>query len=63
MTTELQRPGGVPGLAEFLHKIQEIQDIAVNSLNTKRTSSLEKSLNEKYVHIPGYIRKVGPFIY
>ena len=27
--------------------------IAVNSLNTKRTSSLEKSLSENYTHIPG----------
>ena len=28
-------------------------NITVNSLNTKRTSSLEKSLSEKYVNIPG----------
>ena len=28
-------------------------NIIVNSCNTKRISSLEKSLNEKYVHIPG----------
>ena len=34
--------------------------MAVNSLNTKRTSSLEKSLSENYVHIPGY-QKSGPF--
>ena len=28
-------------------------NITVNSCNTKRISSLEKSLSEKYVHIPG----------
>ena len=28
-------------------------NISVNSCNTKRISSLEKSLSEKYVHIPG----------
>ena len=33
--------------------------MAVNSLNTK----IEKSLREKYSHIPGYNRKVGFFIY
>ena len=38
-------------------------NIAVNSLSTKRTSSLENSLNEKYVLVPRYIRKVGVFIY
>ena len=32
-------------------------NIAVNSLNTKRTSSLEKSLSEKYVNIPQSSRK------
>ena len=35
-------------------------NIAVNSLNTKRTSTLEKSLSEKYVHIPG-CQKSGAF--
>ena len=47
-------------------------NITVNSCNTKRISSLEKSLSEKYVHIPGCqkkwgphreSRKTGPFIY
>ena len=43
------------------------------SLNTRRTSSFEKSLSEKYVHIPGCqknggsfkqeSRKIGSFIY
>ena len=32
---------------------------AVNSCNTKRISSLEKSLSEKYVHIPGCQKKWG----
>ena len=35
-------------------------NITVNSLNTKRTSSLEKSLSEKYVKIPG-CQKNGAF--
>ena len=35
-------------------------NITVNSLNTKRTSSLEKSLSEKYVNIPG-CQKNGAF--
>ena len=35
-------------------------NIAVNSLNTKRTSSLEKYLSEKYTHIPG-CQKSGAF--
>ena len=34
--------------------------ITVNSYNTKRISSLEKSLSEKYVHIPG-CQKNGAF--
>ena len=34
--------------------------MAVNSLNTKRTSILEKSLSKKYVHIPG-CQKSGAF--
>ena len=47
-------------------------NITVNSCNTKRISSLEKSLSEKYVHMPGCqktgpftqeSRKIGPFIY
>ena len=46
--------------------------ITVNSCNTKRISSLEKSLRENYVHIPGCqkngafhigTQKIGPFIY
>ena len=37
-----------------------LTNIAVNSLNTKRTSSLEKSLSEKYVPIPG-CQKSGAF--
>ena len=28
-------------------------------MSTKRTSSLEKFLNERYVYVPGYNRKVG----
>ena len=36
--------------------------IAVNSLNTKRTSSPDKSLSEIYTHIPG-CQKVGPVKY
>ena len=35
-------------------------NIIVNSCNTKRISSLEKSLSEKYVHIPG-CQKNGTF--
>ena len=35
-------------------------NIIVNSCNTKRISSLEKSLSEKYVHIPG-CQKNGAF--
>ena len=35
-------------------------NITVNSCNTKRISSLEKSLSEKYVHIPG-CQKNGDF--
>ena len=35
-------------------------NITVNSCNTKRISSLEKSLSEKYVHIPG-CQKNGVF--
>ena len=35
-------------------------NITVNSYNTKRISSLEKSLSEKYVHIPG-CEKNGAF--
>ena len=35
-------------------------NIIVNSCNTKRISSLEKSLNDKYVHIPG-CQKNGAF--
>ena len=35
-------------------------NITVNSYNTKRISSLEKSLSEKYVHIPG-CQKNGAF--
>ena len=35
-------------------------NITVNSCNTKRISSLEKSLSEKYVHIPG-CQKNGAF--
>ena len=35
-------------------------NITVNSCNTKRISSLEKSLSEKYVHIPG-CQKIGSF--
>ena len=35
-------------------------NIKVNSCNTKRISSLEKSLSEKYVHIPG-CQKNGAF--
>ena len=35
-------------------------NITVNSCNTKRISSLEKSLSEKYVHIPG-CEKNGAF--
>ena len=48
-------------------------NITVNSCNTKRISSLEKSLSEKYVHISRMSkkwglshresRKTGPFIY
>ena len=34
--------------------------VTVNSCNTKRISSLEKSLSEKYVHIPG-CQKNGAF--
>ena len=34
--------------------------MTVNSCNTKRISSLEKSLSEKYVHIPG-CQKNGAF--
>ena len=34
--------------------------MTVNSLNTKRTSNLEKSLSEKYMHIPG-CQKSGAF--
>ena len=37
-----------------------ITNITVNSCNTKRISSLEKSLSEKHVHIPG-CQKNGPF--
>ena len=36
------------------------QNITVNSCNTKRISSLKKSLTEKYVHIPG-CQKNGAF--
>ena len=35
-------------------------NITVSSYNTKRISSLEKSLSEKYVHIPG-CQKNGAF--
>ena len=35
-------------------------NIIVNSCNTKRISSLEKSLSEKYVHVPG-CQKNGAF--
>ena len=35
-------------------------NITVNSCNTKRISSLEKSLSEKHVHIPG-CQKNGTF--
>ena len=35
-------------------------NITVNSCNTKRISSLEKSLSEKFVHIPG-CQKNGTF--
>ena len=35
-------------------------NIIVNSCNTKRISSLEKSLSEKYVHLPG-CQKNGAF--
>ena len=35
-------------------------NITVNSCNTKRISSVEKSLSEKYVHIPG-CQKNGAF--
>ena len=34
------------------HLLLVVRQISVNSLNTKRTSSLEKSLSEKYVYIP-----------
>ena len=36
------------------------KNIAINSLNTKRTSSVKKSPSEKYVHIPG-CQKSGAF--
>ena len=42
------------------HLLLVVRQISVNSLNTKRTSSLEKSLSEKYVHIPG-CQKNGAF--
>ena len=35
------------------HFLLVITQISVNSYNTKMISSLEKSLSEKYVHIPG----------
>ena len=34
-------------------------NITVNSCNTKRISSLKKSLSEKYVHIPGCQKNVA----
>ena len=37
-----------------------LANIVVNSLNIKRTNSLEKSLSKKYVHIPG-CQKSGAF--
>ena len=40
--------------------VRQISQSIVNSLNTKRTSSLEKSLSEKYMHIPG-CQKNGTF--
>ena len=46
---------------EFLYPFAGCQtNIIVSSLNTKRTSSLEKSLSEKYVNIPG-CQKNGAF--
>ena len=42
------------------HFLLVVGQISVNSCNTKRTSSLEKSLSEKYVHIPG-CQKNGAF--
>ena len=38
-------------------------NIAINSLNTKRTSSLDKSLSKKNIRIYRDVRKVGPFTY
>ena len=40
--------------------VRQMTNIAVNSLNTKRTNSLEKSVREKYTHIPG-CQKSGVF--
>ena len=42
------------------HFLLVVGHITVNSCNTKRISSLEKSLSEKYVHIPG-CQKNGAF--
>ena len=44
----------------YTHFLLVVRQISVNSCNTKRISSFEKSLSEKYVHIPG-CQKNGAF--
>ena len=40
-----------------------LKNIAVSSLNSKRISSLEKSLRKNFIRIYRDVRKVGPFAY